>query len=146
MEGTGQPESVCAQVKQWWLHALKTALVLKNEHFREECESRLVCADVSWRAGPETRVSPGRADPHQSCQFDELIIHNSTLHPDNCGIELVVLRQINSFSVRSTLFQKARGISRLQRRYWRRPIRPAMPTSSPGCAACAAACLTTRSG
>ncbi|MET4489793.1 hypothetical protein ABIA94_005380 [Bradyrhizobium sp. LA7.1] len=41
---------------------------------------------------------PCRAHPYQSCQFDELIIHNSTLHPNNCGIELVVLRQINLVS------------------------------------------------
>lgn len=91
LEGTDDPEGPHAEVKRWWPHALKTALVLKNGHFREECESRLVWADVSWPAGLKTRVAPAGLVPYRSCQFNEVIIHNSTTHPNNCGIEEIIV-------------------------------------------------------
>ncbi|WP_176422093.1 DUF2971 domain-containing protein [Bradyrhizobium sp. 2S1] len=94
LEGTDEPEGARAQVKRWWPHALKTALALKNEHFREECESRLVWADVSWPPGLKTRVAPAGLVPYRSCQFgqfNKIIIPNSTSHPNNCGIEEIIL-------------------------------------------------------
>jgi len=51
LAGTEEPEGARAQVRTWWPHALKTALVLKNEQIHEERESRLVWVGVSWPQG-----------------------------------------------------------------------------------------------
>ncbi|UPJ76830.1 DUF2971 domain-containing protein (plasmid) [Bradyrhizobium sp. 187] len=78
LEGTDEPEGPHAELKRWWPHALKTALVLKNEHFREECESRLVWADVSWPAGLKRRVAPAGLVPYR---YASLTKSSSTIRP-----------------------------------------------------------------
>lgn len=91
LEGTDEPEGARAQVRTWWSHALKTALVLKNEHFREERESRLVWVGVSWPPGLKTRVSPAGFVPYRACQFDKVVINNAATHPNNWGIEEIII-------------------------------------------------------
>ncbi|MGY4497915.1 hypothetical protein ACVWYH_001846 [Bradyrhizobium sp. GM24.11] len=92
VEGTDEPEGARAQVRTWWPHALKTALVLKNQHFQEERESRLVWVGVSWPGDLKTRVSPAGLVPYRACQFDKVVINNNAaLHPNNCGIEEIII-------------------------------------------------------
>ncbi|MET4608771.1 hypothetical protein ABIB90_008279 [Bradyrhizobium sp. JR4.1] len=91
VEGTDEPEGARPQVRTWWPHALKTAPVLKNQHFQEERESRLVWVGVSWPAGLRTRVSPAGLVPYRACQFDQVVINNAALHPNNYGIEEIII-------------------------------------------------------
>lgn len=89
-EGTADPEGDRAIVKTWWPHALKTALVLKNEHLREERESRLLWVGMSWPPGLKTRVSPAGLVPYLAVQFDKIVINNTAVHPKNWGIEEII--------------------------------------------------------
>lgn len=91
LEGTDEPEGARAQVKTWWSHALKTALVLKNGQFQEEREWRLVWVGVSWPAGLKTRFSPAGLVPYRACQFNKVVINNAATHPNNCGIEEIII-------------------------------------------------------
>jgi hypothetical protein len=105
--GTGEPEGAHAQVRTWWLQALKVALVLKNRHFREERESRLVWVGNSWPPGLKTRVSPAGLVPYRACQIDKVVISNAVLHPNNYGIEEIIvgpaLRQQQTCAVEALL-------------------------------------------
>lgn len=91
VEGTDEPEGARAQVRTWWPHALKTALVLKNQHFQEEREARLIWVGVSWPGDLKTRVSPAGLVPYRACLFDKVVINNAALHPNNCGIEEIII-------------------------------------------------------
>ena len=78
-------------VKQWWEHALKVALAFKDQHFSEESEYRLAYVGRSWPSGIRVRSSTVGLVPYLPCQFDKVIINNRIFHPQNLGLERIIV-------------------------------------------------------
>jgi len=91
VEGTDEPEGPAPKSGPDGRMPLKTALILKNQHFQKEREWRLVWVGVSWPAGLKTRVSLASLVPYRACQLDKVVINNAALHSNNCGIEEVII-------------------------------------------------------
>jgi hypothetical protein len=83
--------AVLETLNSWRTQAVKTALCLKDHHFSEEQESRLVWAGHSWPARLKTRVSPTGLVPYHAFQFDLAAPINSLNHPNNFGIEEIIV-------------------------------------------------------
>lgn len=77
-------------MRKWWMHALKVALVLKDENFREEREHRLMWIELNWPRDLKTRDAASGIIPYLSCKLDQTLV-NITLHPDNFGIEEIIV-------------------------------------------------------
>lgn len=84
-----EPETHFDTMRQWWKHALKVALILKDQNFQEEREHRLVWVGLSWPPGLKTRATQSGIVPYRSCRLDKVVV-NITLHPNNFGIEEVI--------------------------------------------------------
>jgi hypothetical protein len=80
---------------QWWKHALKVSLVLKDRNFGEERERRLVWIGASWPPELKTRVVGARIIPYRSCSLDRVVV-NIALHPSNCGVEEIIVGPAHS--------------------------------------------------
>lgn len=83
--------TVLEKLNAWRIQAVKTALRLKDRHFSEEQESRLVWAGHSWPMRLKTRVSPTGLVPYHAFQFDQAAPINSLNHPNNFGIEEIIV-------------------------------------------------------
>lgn len=77
-------------MQQWWKHALKVALVLKDKNFNEERESRLVWIGLGWPPELRTRFTGAGIVPYLSCKLDKVLI-NVPQHPNNIGIEEIIV-------------------------------------------------------
>jgi hypothetical protein len=77
-------------MRDWWMHALKVALVLKDQNFREEQEQRLLWIGLNWPPGVSTRVTGAGLVPYRSCRLDRVPV-NITLSPQNIGIEDIIV-------------------------------------------------------
>lgn len=77
------------RINKWRLQAVKTALRLKDPHFSEEQESRLVWAGHSWPGRLQTRISPAGLIPYRALQFDQA--RSVLSHPGNFGIEEIIV-------------------------------------------------------
>jgi hypothetical protein len=77
-------------MREWWKHALKVSLILKDPNFAEERERRLVWIGSSWPPELNTRVAGSRIIPYRSCSFAKVAV-NISLHPRNCGIEEIIV-------------------------------------------------------
>lgn len=77
-------------MRQWWKHALKVALILKDKNFQEECERRLVWIGLSWPSELKTRATRSGIVPYRCCRLDKVVV-NITLHPNNFGIEEIIV-------------------------------------------------------
>jgi hypothetical protein len=78
-------------LNSWRIQAVKTALRLKDRHFSEEQESRLVWAGHSWPVRLKTRISPTGLVPYHAFQFDLAAPINSLNHPNNFGIKEIIV-------------------------------------------------------
>jgi Protein of unknown function (DUF2971) len=85
------PTYVLELLNIWRIQAVKTALRLKDRHFSEEQESRLVWAGHSWPMHLKTRISPAGLVPYEAFQLDLGALKNSVLHPQNVGIEEIIV-------------------------------------------------------
>lgn len=86
-----EPTTVLEKINTWRVQAVKTALRLKDRHFSEEQESRLVWAGHSWPVRLKTRFSPAGLVPYQAFQFDLATARNALSHPNNFGIEEIIV-------------------------------------------------------
>ena len=81
--------------REWWRHALKVSLILKDRNFGEEHERRLLWIGSGWPPELKTRVAGPRIIPYRSCGLNKVVV-NITLHPSNCGIEEVIVGPAHS--------------------------------------------------
>ena len=77
--------------REWWAQMLLTITALKSEHFREEDEFRMVKAKLGWPAGIRTRATRQGLVPYQQVRLDARTINHPLLHPNNAGLESVVI-------------------------------------------------------
>lgn len=85
-----QPANHFDILRQWWMHALKVALVLKDQNFSEEREHRLMWIGLEWPSGLETRGATSGIIPYLSCKLNYSSV-NIALDPKNFGIEKIVV-------------------------------------------------------
>ena len=78
-------------VQTWWPHMLLAISVLKNEHFKEEREYRLVRTAHGWPKGIRTRPALQGLVPYLPVRLDQVLIANSRYHPQNCGLECITM-------------------------------------------------------
>jgi hypothetical protein len=78
-------------VQEWWAKMLQTVMVLKNEHFKEEREYRLVKATHGWPSGICTRPTPRGLIPYLPVKLNAKVINNPRYHPRNCGFERIIV-------------------------------------------------------
>ncbi len=83
--------TVLETLNSWRTQAVKTALRQKDHHFSEEQEPRLVWAGHSWPTGLKTRISPTGIVPFHAFQFDLASPTSSLNHPNNFGIQEVIV-------------------------------------------------------
>ena len=77
--------------EEWWPHMLKCVARLKNKHFREEREWRLVKATDGWPPGICSRATPLGIIPYLPVRLDAKIINHPMFEPKNIGIERIVV-------------------------------------------------------
>lgn len=81
--------TILERINEWRVQAVKTALRLKDPHFSEEQEFRLVWAGHSWPGRLRTRISPVGLVPYRALQFD--LATSALSHPGNFGIEEIIV-------------------------------------------------------
>jgi len=86
-----RPNPIWEAVHDWWPVMLKTIAAIKNEHFVEECEHRLVQANHGWPRGICTRSTRSGLIPYLPVRLDAKIIDHVSFHPKNVGIERIVV-------------------------------------------------------
>jgi hypothetical protein len=91
VDNKAEPATVLEKINTWRLQAVKTALRLKDRHFSEERESRLVWSGHSWPVRLRTRVSPAGLVPYQAFQLDLATARSALSHPNNFGIEEIIV-------------------------------------------------------
>lgn len=91
VESEAAPTTVLERLNTWQIQAVKTALRFKDRHFSEEQESRLVWAGHSWPVRLKTRISPAGLVPYQAFQFDLATTNSAVSHPNNFGIEEIIV-------------------------------------------------------
>ena len=84
-------ESTFDTVTEWWRHMLFVIAALKNEHFAEEDEYRLVKVANGWPKGVRTRPTPRGLVPYISFKLDEKIIDHPSFHRNNLGFERIIV-------------------------------------------------------
>jgi hypothetical protein len=84
-------QSVRDTVSGWWKHMLFTIAALKNEHFKEEQEYRIVGTGDDWPKDVLTRPSPRGLVPYVAVKLDAKIIHNPAFDAKNVGLERVIV-------------------------------------------------------
>jgi hypothetical protein len=84
-----EPSTELEKINTWRVQAVKTALRLKDHHFSEEHESRLVWAGHTWPARLKTRVSPAGLIPYREFQFN--LATTRSVHPNNFGVEEIIV-------------------------------------------------------
>jgi hypothetical protein len=77
-------------VKEWWPLMLVRIAALKDKHFKEEKEWRLVKAKSDWEKGIFTRVVQSGLVPYLPMKLNKKIIRNAS-HPKNVGIERIIV-------------------------------------------------------
>ncbi|WP_166298278.1 DUF2971 domain-containing protein [Bradyrhizobium sp. 2S1] len=86
-----EPTTVLERINTWQVQAVKTALRLKDRHFSEEKEFRLVWAGHSWPVRLKTRISSTGLIPYQAFQFDLATTKSALPHPNNFGVEEIIV-------------------------------------------------------
>jgi Protein of unknown function (DUF2971) len=86
-----QSRTLFEVTKEWWAHILLSIAALKNEHFKEEVEYRLVKVTDSWPLGINARPSRRGLIPYLPFRLDAKIIEHPLFHPNNIGIERIVV-------------------------------------------------------
>jgi Protein of unknown function (DUF2971) len=84
-------QSIFDTVSNWWKHMLFTIAALKNEHFKEEQEYRVVRAGDDWPIDVMTRPSPRGLVPYVAVKLNAKIIDNRVFHANNVGLERVIV-------------------------------------------------------
>ena len=77
--------------KWWWTQLLYTIAALKNDHFREEEEYRLVWTHDGWPKGTQTRATARGLVPYIPVRLNAKIIDNRMFHPNNVGLERIIV-------------------------------------------------------
>jgi hypothetical protein len=86
-----ETKTVFETVREWWGQMLYTIVALKNHHFREEEEYRLVRTATGWPNGVQTRETPRGLVPYISVKLNATIIDHPMFHPNNVGLERIVV-------------------------------------------------------
>jgi Protein of unknown function (DUF2971) len=85
-------ETVFETVSKWWKQQLLyTIAALKNEHFKEEEEVRLVWAGDGWPNGTRTREAARGLVPYVPVKLNAKIINHPKFHPNNVGFERIII-------------------------------------------------------
>jgi hypothetical protein len=90
-DSEAEPTTTLERLNTWLLQAVKTALRLKDRHFSEEKESRLIWAGHNWPVRLKTRISPAGLIPYQAFQFNLATAKGALTHPNNFGVEEIVV-------------------------------------------------------
>ncbi|MCI0601107.1 MAG: DUF2971 domain-containing protein [Beijerinckiaceae bacterium] len=85
------PNGESEVVKRWWERALRVALAFKDQHFSEEHEYRLAYVGRHWPSGIQVRSGTVGLVPYLPCYFDKVIVNNPIFHPQNLGLERVIV-------------------------------------------------------
>jgi hypothetical protein len=70
---------------------LLVVMTLKNEHFKEEREYRLVKIAHGWPSGICTRPTLRGLVPYLPVKLDAKTINSPRFHPQNCGFDRIVV-------------------------------------------------------
>jgi Protein of unknown function (DUF2971) len=89
LESPGQ-RTFWENVKIWWAQILTSIATLKDEHFKEEREYRLVRVTDGWLPEICTRATRSGLVPYLPVKLDFDIKH-PRLHPRNIGIERIIV-------------------------------------------------------
>lgn len=87
----GGPNPIWEAVNKWWPIMLLTIAAIKNEHFNEEREYRLVQARHGWPPGICTRSTRSGLVPYLPMKLDAKLIDHTSFHPNNAGIQRIVV-------------------------------------------------------
>jgi hypothetical protein len=87
----GGPNPIWEAVNKWWPIMLLTIAAIKNEHFNEEREYRLVQAGHGWPLGICTRSTRSGLVPYLPMKLDAKLIDHVSFHPNNVGIQRIVV-------------------------------------------------------
>lgn len=91
LKNVNDPSREWDATRQWLEDALKVALSFKSAHFREELEYRLVYSGLQRPVGIQVRPSAIGLVPYLPCHFDKVRIKNPIFHPNNLGLEHIVV-------------------------------------------------------
>ncbi len=91
IEEEGGPNPIWEAVKKWWPNMLLTIAAIKNEHFNEECEHRLVQTGHGWPRGICTRSTRSGLVPYLPMKLDAKLIDHAPFHSNNVGIQRIVV-------------------------------------------------------
>jgi hypothetical protein len=91
LEGRRENQPVSDTVSDWWKHMLFTIAALKNKHFKEEKEYRIVRAGDDWPNDVMTRPSPRGLVPYVAVKLNAKKILHPMFHPNNMGLERVIV-------------------------------------------------------
>ncbi len=91
LEAATTPQERWETVQRWWSHAVLVMAVLKNKHFKEEREYRLIQVGRSWPKGICSRSTSNGLVPYLPVKLNRKIIDHPRYHPQNCGIARIVV-------------------------------------------------------
>jgi hypothetical protein len=78
--------------KKWWPGMLVTMAALKDKHFEEEKEWRLVKAKSGWERGISTRTGPSGLIPYLPIKLNAKHTNRLSREAKNIGIERIIVR------------------------------------------------------